>query len=107
MIVTRPPKKAASRTKARLNVRVDPRIKERVVRAAALTGQGMTDFVVSVISARAEEIIEHHSITLLNGEDYEFFLSALSEDRKASRRSLAAAKRYRQGHREGVKYVGD
>jgi uncharacterized protein (DUF1778 family) len=95
-IVTRPLKKAASHAKGTLNVRLDPRIKDRVARAAALTGQEVTDFVVSVISARAEEIIDHHSIMVLNDEDYHFFLNVLSEDRKPSRRSRAAAKRYRQ-----------
>jgi len=87
-----------------MNFRLDSEIKDRVARAAAINGQGMTDFAVSTLSARADEIIEHHSIITLNSEDYAFFLRILSEKDKPSRRSLAAAERYRQGKRKGVRH---
>lgn len=98
-------KKAVVASKARMNFRLAAEIKERVARAAAITGQEMTDFAVSTLSERADEVIERHTIITLNGEEHDFFLRALdADDRVASERSLAAAERYRQGRRKGVKY---
>lgn len=97
-------KKAAARGKGRMNFRLDPEIKERVARAAAITGQGLTDFAVSALSERADEILGRHESLLLASEDYEFFLGALGEDRGPSKRSRSAAGRYRRGVRAGVRY---
>lgn len=97
-------KKVTTRNKDRLNFRLDPEIKERVARAAAITGQGLTDFAVSALSERADEVIGRHESLLLTGEDYQFFLGALDEDREASERSRSAAERYWRGRREGVRY---
>jgi Uncharacterized protein conserved in bacteria len=93
--------------KARMNFRLDAEIKERVARAAAITGQEVTDFAVSTLSLRADEIIERHTHLELNEKDYNFFLASLSEDKKPSKRSRSAAERYRRGRRKGVKYIAD
>lgn len=97
-------KKVTTRNKDRMNFRLDPEIKERVARAAAITGQELTDFAVSTLSERADEILGRHESLLLTSEDYEFFLGALDEDRETSDRSRSAAERYRRGRREGVRY---
>lgn len=93
--------------KARMNFRLDAEIKERVARAAAITGQDLSDFAVSTLSLRADEIIEKHINLTLNNEEYEFFLTSLSDDTKPSKRSRSAAERYRKGKRKGVKYIGN
>jgi len=85
-----------------LNFRLDPEIKARVVRAAAITGQEVTDFAVSTLNDKATEIIERHANLTLNSEDFDFFLKALTDNRKPSERSRNAAQRYRQGRRKGV-----
>ena len=90
--------------KDRLNFRLDPEIKARVVRAAALTGQGVTDFAVSTLDEKAGEIIERYASLELSREDYQYFLSALSKSSKPSKRSRDAARRYRRGKRRGVIY---
>lgn len=59
-----------------MHFRLAPEIKERVTRAAAITGQGLTDFAVSALSERAEEILERHETVLLNRKDYHFFLTS-------------------------------
>jgi len=100
-------KKVPTRNKDRLNFRLDPEIKARVVRAAAITGQEVTDFAVSTLNEKATEILERHDRLTLNSDDYEFFLKALSQDRKPSKRSRDAARRYRQGKRKGVSYHFD
>jgi uncharacterized protein (DUF1778 family) len=75
-------KKVTTQNKDRMNFRLNPEIKERVARAAAITGQGLTDFAVSALSERADEVLRRHESLLLTGEDYRFFLAALEEDRR-------------------------
>ena len=91
---------------SRLNFRLTPEIKSRVVRAATIVGQDLTEFAVSTLSQKADEVLEKHDNLLLGTDDYQFFLDALSvtKARKPSRKSLQAAAKYRQGIRKGVRY---
>lgn len=97
-------KKVRSPNRDRLNFRLDPEIKARVVRAAAITGQEVTDFAVSTLNEKASEILERHGSLTLESEDYQFFLKALADNRKPSKQSREAAGRYREGKRKGVRY---
>ena len=97
-------KKRAAEHQERMNFRLNKEIKDRVVQAATITGQALTDFAVCAISERADEILARHNKIMLDKEEYNFFLQVLSEDREPSERSQAAAARYRQGRRRGVKY---
>ena len=87
-----------------MHFRLEPRLKERVARASAILGRGLTDFAVLALSEKTDEILERHDSIVLSDEQHSFFLKSLSEDQKPSRRSLAAAKRYRTGARKGVRY---
>ena len=87
-----------------MHFRLDPKIKTRVARAATITGQGLSDFVVSTLSEKADQILARPATVLLTSDEYSFFLNALAEDRKPSTRSLAASRRYRHGRRKGVRY---
>lgn len=60
--------------------------------------------VTASLSEKAGQILDRHDTILLTSDEYTFFLNALAEDRKPSKRSRAAAKRYRLGHRKGVRY---
>ena len=93
-------------TEGRLNFRLALDIKERVARAAALTGQDLTEFAVAALNEKAGEVIERHDHLLLGSKDYEFFLDILSatEVSKPSDRSLKTAETYRRGKRKGVRY---
>ncbi len=98
-------KKTATRNKVRINFRLDPKIKARVVRAAAITGQCLTDFAVSAINEKASEVLERHDNISLDSREYNFFLDVLENNSQApSRRSRAVAKRYCRGRRKGVRY---
>ena len=97
-------KKVPTANKDRLNFRLDPEIKARVVRAAAITGQEVTDFAVATLNEKASEVLARHDSLTLNGDDYQFFLNALADNRKPSKRSRDAAGRYRQGKRKRVSY---
>ena len=96
-------KKTRTADKDRMHFRLNAEIKERVARAAAITGQGLTDFAVAALSERADEILERHDTVLLNSTDYAFFLKTLDHSSKPSATSRSAAARYRRGRREGVK----
>ena len=91
---------------SRMNIRLALTVKERVARAATLSGQDLTEFAVATLSEKADQIIERHDQLILGSEDHEFFLSALSETsvREPSERSRTAAEKYRQGTRKGVRY---
>ena len=101
------PKKTQTSEKDRMHFRLDPKIKARVARAAAITGQGLTDFAVSTLSEKADQILARHDTVLLTSDEYSFFLKALDDERTPSRRSRAAAKRYQRGRRTGVRYHVD
>lgn len=79
-------------------------LKKYVKRAAAITGQGLTDFAVSALSEKADQVLARHDTILLTSDEYKFFLNALAEDHKPSKRSRAATKRYQRGRRKGVRY---
>jgi uncharacterized protein (DUF1778 family) len=97
-------KKVSTADKDRMHFRLNPEIKARIARAAAITDKGLTDFAVSVLSERADEILERHDTLLLNSVDYSFFLKSLDHSRKLSAASRTAAARYRLGRREGVRH---
>jgi uncharacterized protein (DUF1778 family) len=90
---------------SRMNIRMAVEIKERISKAAALSGQDLTEFAVVTLSEKATEIINQHDQLLLGSEDHQFFLNALSDSgSEPSARSKSIAKKYRQGTRKGVRY---
>jgi uncharacterized protein (DUF1778 family) len=91
---------------SRLNVRLSTAIKERISRAAALTGRDLTEFAVAALNEKADEVIDRHENVLMDSDEYKFFLEALDETKKPkpSKRSAEAAENYRLGKRKGVKY---
>lgn len=97
-------KTISTASKDRMHFRLAPDIKARVARAASITGQGLTDFAISALSERADEILERHDTVSLDAESYRFFLESLDRRRKPSRASRAAAARYRRGQRKGVRH---
>lgn len=96
-----------NRDHSRMNIRLAPAIKERVARAAALSGQDLTEFAIATLSEKADLVIERHDYLLLGSKEHEFFLNALAEPiiQEPSERSRSAAEKYRQGSRKGVRYT--
>ena len=91
---------------SRMNFRLASDVKARIARAAALTGQDLTEFAVAALSEKADETIEKHESVFLSRSEYNFFLGVLdgSQDSEPSEKSLATAERYRLGKKEGVRY---
>ena len=89
---------------ARLNFRLSREIKNRVERAAAVSGQSVSDFAVSTLARTAEDILQRHNTIVLGDEDRDFFLALLDADEEPSEKEKAAAARYREGVRKGSEY---
>jgi uncharacterized protein (DUF1778 family) len=89
---------------SRLNFRLHPDIKARIERAAELSGQTLTDFATAAVLEKAAEVILSNTTIDLAEEDREFLFTLLDEDTSPSRKSKAAAARYRKGHYEGNVY---
>ena len=85
--------------------RLDPKIKARVARAAAITGQGLTAFAVSTLSEKADQILARRDTILLTSDEYSFFLNALAEDRKPSKRSVACRQAIPAGSPQGCEIL--
>ncbi len=99
-------KNKIAREQSRLNVRLTPEIKEKIARAATIYGQDLTEFAVSTLIQKAEEILANHDVLLLESADYRFFLDALDEtdSGEPSEKSRKTAKKYQRGIRKGVKH---
>lgn len=98
-------KNSAISEPSRMNIRLAVEIKERIIKAAVLSGQDLTEFAISTLSEKADEIIERHDNLLLGSEDYQFFLNSLTEDApEPSAKSKMVADKYKKGIRKGVKY---
>lgn len=88
--------RSASKAKRdRLEVRIDHEQKELVMRAAALQGRTVSDFVASSVRAAAEQAVREHSVITLSVQDSQAFLEALARPASPSARLQAAAERYR------------
>ncbi len=91
---------------SRLHFRLAPEIKTRIARAATVVGQDLTEFAVSTLSQKADEVLEKHDNVLLGSADYQFFLDVLSQAEigKPSKKSGKAADKYRRGTRKGARH---
>ena len=74
--------KVARSGSVRLEIRLERHAKELIERAAALTGQTMTNFAVSNLLESALETIERHQQRPLSDRDRARFLAALDRPAK-------------------------
>ena len=81
---------------ARLNFRVRPDIKDRIEKAATVSGKSITDFAVSTLSDTADEILERYKVAELSDRDRDIFLSLLDRAEKPNRALRRAAKTHKK-----------
>jgi uncharacterized protein (DUF1778 family) len=62
---------------ARLNCRVNARIKQQAEEAASLLGQSMTDFTESALAEKAQSVLERHERIVLSQRDFARFVERL------------------------------
>ena len=79
----------------RIDIRLNSEHKEALMRAAAMFGLSLSDFVVSKSLEAANEILQKHTITM-SPRDLDKFITALSEDAEPNEALKKAAKRYKK-----------
>jgi len=88
---------AATKTEARLNVRLSPEIKRTIEEAAAQMGQTVSDFAVSTLVHVARQVISQQNVTDLSERDRKLFVSMLDDESTRPNKALrAAARRYKK-----------
>lgn len=84
-----------SKTSARLDLRIDPAIKELAARASALTGShSLSEFVIQAIREKSVRVIEEAEVYRLNSQSFDAFVAAC-EAAPAPNEALLSAKRRR------------
>ena len=86
----------ATRT-ARLEMRLTPEDKKVLEQAAALSGQPLTSFALSTLTARARSLIAEQQTIPLSRRDLKRFFEILEADTEPAPALKAAVGRYRQG----------
>jgi len=64
---------------ARLNCRVNARIKQQAEEAASLLGQSMTDFTESALAEKAQSVLERHERIVLSQRDFARFVAHIEK----------------------------
>lgn len=85
-----------TRKDARLNIRVRPDIKDRIEKAANISGKTLTDFAVSALSETADEVLEHYHATELSNHDRDIFLNVLDQKSRPNKLLVRAAKTHKR-----------
>ena len=95
---------ATARTKkksiraARLDIRLNPQAKEKIERAAVVSHQSVTDFVVTSLLRASEEALERQQMIRLTNRDRDLFLAALESDVQPNRSLRKAAEKFKRSY---------
>lgn len=84
------------RNTERFAFRTAPRIKQAIERAAALSGQDMSAFVLAAAYERALATIQAHEVTQLTTDDHQAFFDALENPPAPTDRLRAAFAHHRE-----------
>jgi uncharacterized protein (DUF1778 family) len=93
---TRETSDSRSAKKARFEARITAEQKTLFLRAAALTGRSLTDFVVVSAQEMAVRTVREHEAMTLSARDREAFVSALLNPPAPGKRLQKAALRYKE-----------
>ena len=98
-----------SKREARLEFRLSREAKERIEKAALVSGQSVSDFAASTLLREAGAVLASHHATVLSERDWELFSDLLQSPPAPNRALEAAAARFRQNaHAEdGVTILDD
>lgn len=64
----------------RIEMRVSPKDKALIEKAAAVSGQALTAFAIANLVARAKEILARDEVTELSDRDREVFVKVLDQE---------------------------
>lgn len=76
----------------RMNLRVSPEAKAKLVRAAALRNTDLTNFVTQSALREAETVIQEAEVIRVSEQDHERILALLENPPKPNAKLLAAAR---------------
>ena len=80
----------------RLDLRLPAEAKETIEKAAIISGQSLTDFVVATTTERAREIIRQSDAITLSARDHARVMAALDDPPEPSEALKRAAERYKK-----------
>lgn len=84
---------------ARLDLRIEPRDKDRIAKAAALRGMPVSTFVRDAVLREADTAIAAHAVVTLSAQESRRFLAALDTPFRPNdrlKKAMAAAARLTQ-----------
>ena len=81
---------------ARFNFRLPADIKERIEKAAIVSGLTVTDFAINALANTADEVLEKHHNRILSDRDRDIFLDMLENPPEPNEALLAAVQEYRK-----------
>ena len=76
---------------SRISLRIRPADKAKIMRASAIAGTGMTDFLLQTALRAADEVIEHAERIVLSERDSLRVLESLQSPPAPNARLIAAA----------------
>ncbi len=80
---------------SRLNFRLPIELKERIEKAAIISGVTVTDFAIGILGNSADEVLEKHQIRTLSNKDRDLFLEMLENPPQPNEALLKAVKEYK------------
>lgn len=81
----------------RLDLRMDPAVKELATRASALIGsKSLSEFVIQAIREKSTRVIEEAEVIRLNNEAFNAFIAACETASEPNDALLAAQRRRKQ-----------
>jgi uncharacterized protein (DUF1778 family) len=87
----------ATKSDARLNIRLPTELKQIIEQAAAQLGQSVSDFAISTLVKNARAVIHQHDITELSNRDRDIFIKMLDDTEAQPNQALTiAAERYKK-----------
>jgi len=90
----------------RINCRIAPSHKRLLERAAAKLGLRLTDFIVSILTMAAQEVVREDEPIRQSQADCDRFVASLGEDRPVGSRLATAMARFNEGTFEDGRYRG-
>lgn len=80
----------------RMHFRLPSEIKERIEKAAVVSGQTVTDFAISTLAQTAEQVLGEYETRRLSARDRERFLAILDAAEAPNETLRAAAESYKK-----------
>jgi uncharacterized protein (DUF1778 family) len=87
---------------ARVDFRLSSQAKATIEEAAVLSGQSLSDFAVSTLLERAQEILEANRLRSLSERDARIFLNVLDGKQRPNAALRKAAAWYKENYGDAV-----